>query len=377
MLLINAGVGWEHQPGYTGPHFALATGFSRKSDAFYFHDSYFVAGKRGGAYVRQTHLAEAWGSCHLQGNNPDFLFMTLDRPVPVPIPPAPSPQPTPVATLSGVGMGVARPMTVREAEAVHTSGVRAFKALTIQDPGEARELISQVRAIRPDMTIAARLMFPPDEQNHTLFPAQRFVDYCLGPALVYHSLGVHYFEVHNEPNLTVEGLGWQWANGAEFAEWFVAVRNLLRAQMPDAKLGFPGVSPQESDWAGVYEASDKFLQEARPAVLAADWLGVHSYWNARGTGRWQMSSEDYGGWYYRRAQRAWPDKLIYLTEFSCNDPNIGDEEKGQMYGDYLKELPGVTAAFAFCLSRDWDPYREGWVRYGSMTGIPASLGKMK
>lgn len=358
MLLVNAAY-LEHC-ATTSAHFVLCVG-NLASGAWLIHDPYAVNGK-GGPFVMQNNLAGAWGNCHLQGN-PDNTWLILEK-METPITP----------TMSGVGAASARPLTANEMEALRISGVTAFKALTIQDPGEAAQLIEQARSVRPDMLVVARLMFPPDEENRTPFPPQTFVDYCGGPALAYYNQGVRHFEIHNEPNLIWEGWKWQWRNGGEFAAWFMDVHERLCRMMPNAMLGFPGLSPQEFDNADWCEASDRFLQEAREAVDSADWLGCHSYWQIRGMGNWQMSSEDFGGWYYRRAQREFPDKPLFITEYSCNNMNVTDADKGRMYRDYVTDLPNVEAAFAFCLSWDYDVNKEGFVRGGNVTDIARALG---
>ena len=51
------------------------------------------------------------------------------------------------------------------------------------------------------------------------------------------------FELHNEPNLTSEGLGLQWADGQEFGVEFEKMCKLILADFPEAKLWFPGMSP--------------------------------------------------------------------------------------------------------------------------------------
>src|SRR5262249_48983362 len=49
--------------------------------------------------------------------------------------------------------------------------------------------------------------------------------------------------VHNEPNKEDEGWTHAWLNGAEFAQWFLAVTAKYRQEFPGAKIGFPAVSP--------------------------------------------------------------------------------------------------------------------------------------
>jgi hypothetical protein len=174
--------------------------------------------------------------------------------------------------------------------------------------------------------------------------------------------------------LAQEGCFTSWVDGAHFGEWFQEVYYLLRRMMPNALFGFPGLSPQLDNIGGVCIASDKFLNDAKDAVNGADFLCQHSYWASDGTGHWQKDSEDFGGWYYRRAQRTFPSKKLFITEYSCNNPNISDADKGSQYKDYLLDLPGVEAAFAFCLSWDFDPGHEGFVRNGEITNIPRVLG---
>jgi len=361
ILLVNATYLW--QPGkanpYLGAHFVVASGMLNDG-TIVIHDPNNLP------FTPQENLAEAWGNCHLQ-DNPDYAMLVLHEGTTPPPPPVTTP------ALSGVGMGNAAPLTPPEIEALRISKIAAFKALTIQDSGEAAQLLSQVRSVRPDMFIMARLMFPPN--SDTPFTPQMFVDYVGNPALAYYTRGVQHFEIHNEVNLTSEGCFWNWLDGAEFSEWFRQVYILLRRMMPNAKLGFPGLSPQVDDIDGVCIASDEFLQQARNAVISADFLCQHSYFQDRGTGHWQMSSEDFGGLYWKRAQRAYPNKKLYLTEYSCNNPAVSDRDKGLMYLDYLKELSGIEAAFAFALS--WpgsDVNHEGFVRDGVVTDIPRAMG---
>jgi hypothetical protein len=133
------------------------------------------------------------------------------------------------------------------------------------------------------------------------------------------------------------------------------------------------LSPQENNqpWC---EASDQFLNEAAFAAGAADFISAHSYFQSDGTGYWQMQNET-GGWYYRKAQRKFPNKTLMLTEYSCNSANVPDAQKGTMYAKYLRDLVGVKAAFSFCLSWANDSHNEAWVR-GQVTDIPKSLGAL-
>jgi hypothetical protein len=365
ILLVNAR--YINQPGkstpYLGPHYVVPVGYL-SDGTIKVHDPNNLPA------VVQPNLDVAWGECHEQDNNPDRAMLVLHKGTPIEPPIEP---PTTTTALSGVSTAEARPLTSVEIEALRVSRVPTAKLLTVQDPEEARVLVDQVRSVASIKSVIARLMFPANVDSP--FTSQQFVDYCGTPALVFYSEGIRYFEVHNEPNLLGEGWKWNWANGAKFGEWFNEVCLILRRTMPNALFGFPGLSPQftNTDWCA---ASDRFIQEASAAVAGADWFGVHSYWQDRGVGHWQMDSED-GGMYWRSVQRLFPNKLLMLTEYSCNSPIVPDVDKALMYTEFLKKLKGMKAAYAFCLA--WpgkDTNHEGWVRDGVMTQIPQVLGQL-
>jgi len=88
---------------------------------------------------------------------------------------------------------------------------------------------------------------------------------------------IQYIEIHNDPNLILEGLKDSWRNGVEFANWFQEVVNAYRQFWPDKKYGFPGLSPGNTI-ASVRQDSGSFLSEASLAAVSTDWIGVHVYW---------------------------------------------------------------------------------------------------
>jgi hypothetical protein len=357
ILLVNP-IGLQHC-GTTAPHFIVVVGYSKLVDVFYCHDPYFLNPGTGGPLTEQSTLAQAWSRCHEQGN-PDWLMLTLEKGTP----------PITSTALLGVGMGNAGPLNSAEADALRTSRVAACKVLTVQDPGEAVVLINQVREANPSMFIMARLFFPPDSENQTKFSPQDFVNYVGVPAQTMYSMGVRYFEVHNEPNLYQEGCFWNWVNGFDFAQWLKETLRILRKMMPDAKFGYPGLSPQVGRYEGVWQDSDTFLVESTIAAQACDFIGVHSYWQADGTGHWQMRSEDFGGLYWRRVSARNLGRPLYITECSCNNGSTPYEDKARMYIEYMKLLSGIEAAMFFTLSWAYDPNREAWVG----TPIPGMIG---
>jgi murein DD-endopeptidase MepM/ murein hydrolase activator NlpD len=184
--------------------------------------------------------------------------------------------------------------------------------------------------------------------------------------------GVRYFEVHKSPNLQSEGWNYSWHSGGGFGRWWMDICSALRDRFPEAKLGFPGVSPggQVDGWrldAGT------FLEQADEAILSADWVGVNCYWTSED----EMQSET-GGRYYRAIRRRYPDKLLFLTEFS----NVNELEnlgvKGRQYVDYYREIrdyPGIGAAFANVMSARSAYGKQRWRREdGTLTRVVNEVG---
>lgn len=94
--------------------------------------------------------------------------------------------------------------------------------------------------------------------------------------------------ISNEPNLATEGWGSAWADGAAFAAWWQTVATAYRAVFSGCKLGFPAMSPG-GDIAGVRLSEQTFVIQAQKAVEAADWIGVHSYWQSADGSDYQPS----------------------------------------------------------------------------------------
>ena len=104
---------------------------------------------------------------------------------------------------------------------------------------------------------SVRAVSPDDFVRWTVDDLDRLLSYD-------HTL--RYVEIHNEPNVTLEGLGTNWRDGYEFGDWFLAVLGLYRRRFPHALFGFPGLSPGPTS------------EFARPHV-------VRSVYSAGGQGR--------------------------------------------------------------------------------------------
>lgn len=279
--------------------------------------------------------------------------------------------------LAGVGMGDPQPLTDGQLQLIAKSRVEAFKLLTLPDPDLNKRLIQQLKSIRPEMFLVARLFFSVDNLNKTRFSAQDFVKTVFVGMKATHEAGVRFFEVHNEPNLEVEGMGWNWKSGAEFGNWLIQVLTFLRHDFQDAKFGYPGLSPKEN--------VKEFLELSAPAIGQCDWIGAHAYWQdvgdpdpQRDPGRQRDLAGEEAGMYWRRFRSRFPDKLLMITEFSNPNPKIDPIEKAKQYAEYyrlLRQERNVGAAFSFALN--WpgqDLNHEGWEAGGHDTGIAGEVG---
>jgi hypothetical protein len=193
-----------------------------------------------------------------------------------------------------------------------------------------------------------------------------------GDMAQFYGRGIRYYEVHNEPNLQIEGWKFSWGDGVDFGRWFRDVANRLKAKFPEAKFGYPGLSPGGSI-SGQRVDSWAFLGQGDEAVRSADFLCCHCYWLNDAD---QLSST--GGLVYEEYRRRYPDKLLFITEFSNPGDKTDAAAKGSQYVSYYKRLrnvPGLGAAFAFVLSGSTGFNHEVWrLENGTPTAIPAIVG---
>lgn len=163
----------------------------------------------------------------------------------------------------------------------------------------------------------------------------------------HYSAGVRYFELHRAPNLQREGFFSAWASAADFARWWLDAADLLKAEFPEAKLGFPGLSPG-GQVEGLRLDARVFLEGAESALLEADWLGVHCYWISEE----EMGQADKGA-FYRLMRRNFPEKMLFITEFgnvnALTNPTIIGRELARFYGSVRQEA-GLGAALAQILA---------------------------
>ena len=230
---------------------------------------------------------------------------------------------------------------------VKSGRIESYKGLS----NESAQTVGILRKINPDMFFCVRLMGKVTEEHPT---ASEFVDQCGQDVRRWYREGVRYFEVHNEPNLVAEGWTTSWKDGAEFSRWWLAVRDALKGDCADARWGYPGLSPGIG-LANVRTPARRFMSESHEAMQAADWIGVHCYWQTEAA----MWVSD-GGQYYKQIPRQGTEILI--TEFSNPNADVPKEEKAAQYVQYWDTLDGVKAAFCFIATASAGFDDETWTQ---------------
>jgi hypothetical protein len=120
-----------------------------------------------------------------------------------------------------------------------------------------------------------------------------------------------YVQIHNEPNLKIEGLGSAWHNGHEFAEWFKAVASAYRQAFPGVRIGFSPMSPNEGHAEKMGE--QEFTDGAGAAIAVSDWIAVHAYWEKDDGTDLEFPRPGWKGWF--------GSKPLLGTEIGPADPH--------------------------------------------------------
>jgi len=247
-------------------------------------------------------------------------------------------------------------------QAVAQSRVEAVKL----NSSAAPEDVDRLRAINPNMFIMVRLFA--DFKNRMVRP-EDFASWVMHDMGRFYERGIRYFEIHNEVNLKIEGWTFSWQNGREFAQWWLTVRNALKGVYPEARFGWPGLSP---DGFPMPERTNdlRFLDDGVDAVRAADFICLHCYWRDEA----ELRSPN-GGMGHLEYRRRYPDKLLFITEFSNPIPNVDMLAKGRQYVQYyqaLRDVPGLGAAFSFVVSASANFPYEAWRSEGGQINEIAS-----
>ncbi len=230
-------------------------------------------------------------------------------------------------------------------------------------------VLDRLRALNPHLFVMVTLTT--DFSQGEVTP-QDFVQRLHTDLARFYARGVRYFEIHQQPNLQFQGWVRTWRDGAAFAEWFLAVLELWRPVFPEAKFGFPGLSPGDAV-PGQRAAAMHFLEMADEAVLAADWVGVHAFWRSRA----EMESPT-GGRIYETYRLRYPHKLTFVTAFANTHPATDYIVRGQQYLEFLRRLRnqwGMGAAFGLYIAPGPAAPYLGWAtNNGVLTPVVGYIG---
>jgi len=230
-----------------------------------------------------------------------------------------------------------------------TARLECYKALS----NESSMSIPIIKNINPDSFIMVRLFAKVNTDNPF---SDDFIRSVSSDARSWYNNGVRYFEVHNEPNLQIEGMFDCWRDGSEFANWFHRVVHHLKADMPEAKFGYPGLSPGFAI-EGVRYNCMRFWRESHIAWNKADWIGVHCYWQNEA----EIRSTDGGHW-FKHIQPDVSGKPMLITEFSNPSPHVSKEVKAHQYNNYIQSLDNnaIHSAYSFVATASSGFEHETW-----------------
>ena len=253
--------------------------------------------------------------------------------------------------------------------------IEAVKLTSHADPATVQRL----RAFNPEAFILLRPMVSFWQDNQPVAPItpEMFFEYTWRDVARHYDAdaGIRYIELHNEPNTRFEGWGTSWQSGADFGAWFLEVMRLYRQRFPEARLGFPGLSPGKAASPEAGRADPQhFLSEALAAAQQADWVGLHAYWvNERELSDLAL------GLNFSHYRNLFPDKLLFVTEFG--NPQ---ESKADVAGQYarfygmLRHMEGLGGAFAYIVSTPDQTESARWAwrdETGADVGIAEVIGR--
>lgn len=250
-------------------------------------------------------------------------------------------------------------------QAVQAARIEAVKLLVGGNP------VSDVDAYRTAGAKPYHARLYTEEPAHGAgMTAAKFVQVFAPAIQEYIARGVTAFEVHNEPNLTLEGYGVSWNGPQQFAGWFIQIVQGLRARFGHTiRLGFPGLSPGEASGPRVVSDRD-FMAGCQDAIAAADFLCAHTYWQSRA----EMEDINGGLRFLKEYHEKFPSKPIVISEFA----NVGGEDqatKGAEYAEFYTlcaQYSWIEAAYSFILSSPNDEFATQRWRLESGAVLPVA-----
>jgi hypothetical protein len=276
--------------------------------------------------------------------------------------PLPDPEPTPLGN-ARIGLHASADPTITNAEVEEFKAMRPgmIKVLSFHNPDGIEKLVKN----HPNASWVVRtfLDFRGPSGPRTISPAQFMKDTINDVRRTLNVIGNNnnvVIELHNEPNLVPEGMGGAWSDGASFVTWWLELLQLYRQALPGMRFIYPGLSPG-TEVRGIKEDHIRFVEASRPAVEAADGLGIHTYWsNVYPMSKAVEVLDDYIS--------RFRFKHIWITEASNNKAGTSTFRKAQEYLDFWREIqkrPTVQGVTYFVASASDPSFQEEiWVGRG-------------
>jgi hypothetical protein len=259
--------------------------------------------------------------------------------------------------------------------------VRAARMEAVKITSHATlQTVRQLRVINPEMFILVRPMaaFTTVAGSPRRVTPQEFFEWTVDDLdrLLNYDPSLRFVEIHNEPNVTLEGLTASWRDGLEFGQWFLDVLHRYRQRYPNLQFGFPGLSPGPTSAAQGRMSSALFLEQAASAAQQADWIGLHAYWVSE-----REFSDEALGLAFAQYRERFPEKLLFITEFgNPQQPKSVVAEQYARYYGLLRRVPGLGAAFAYVVSTSDAVESPRWAwrdEAGRDLGIAAEIGRRR
>ena len=276
--------------------------------------------------------------------------------------PPPSQEP-PILGSAQIGLHASADPTITQAEVDEFKDMRPgmIKVLSFHNPQGVQQLVNNHP--NAQWVVRAFLDFRSGNGTRNISPTQFVNDTINDVKRTLNVIGSGkdvVVELHNEPNLTPEGLSGAWRDGNTFADWWLDVLERYRKAIPGMRFIYPGLSPG-SAVSGIKQDHIQFIEASRRAVEAADGLATHIYWSNVYPMDWALNVLDD---YISRFRY----KPIWITEASNNKSGTAVHKKAQEYLTFWKELqkrPTVRGVTYFVASASDPAFKEEiWVGRG-------------
>lgn len=232
-----------------------------------------------------------------------------------------------------------------------------IKVMSSHAPEGIRKLVAQHPdaqwVVRTFLEFGGRAVTPAQFVDWTLSDTRRTLNVLAGKDVV--------IELHNEPNITLEGWKAAWQDGASFTTWWLEVLRRYRQALPGLRFIYPGLSPGGSNV--LRQDHVQFIEASRAAVDAADGLAIHTYWS-------HVYAMDLAVRVVDDYITRFRNVPIWITEAGNGSGQVSAAQKGAEYIAFWSQMrarPAVKGITYFVAS-SINPEFKHWVWLGTDIG---------